>query len=539
MNKVNDFAVKAFYTLYIVAFGIIAFFFFVWQLRKFDASFVLTAISCGIVLCLMAAAYYLISKYINILGKSYYKILPVFSLIYFIVLISIGLNLRYDPMFDLSAVYNNAIEFATKGSFATQDYNTASKDYFYYFPNNIGGVYFFSFFFSVAHFLGFNDYFAVAVISNSLLITTTFYLCVLITKRLYGVKASFMFLAALLFMPALWHSGAVFYTDFLSIIFPFTSLYLYLRIINYDSSVVCESGINSFANSNKFEVRDKTAKKNNDVNLNVKKILLIIFLSAVVALGSLVKFTTVIMPIAILIICLLSKRYKAFFAIAISCAIAMLLANAIMSNSSEKFLDEEISYQLNTPYTHWVMMGLKGIGRYNGEDYTFTRSFTDIELRNQSINEEIFDRIYNLGPVGLGKLWLEKTNIFMTDGTFGMSDFLNNGPANTNFMHKYVIYHSEYYSLYKSYCDGAYLAMQLLCLLACLAFLLKKNNDAVKIAVYLCAFGGMVFFSAWEVTGRYFTNLMPCIIIGACALFSFSEIINKKTYEIFKKAIKK
>ncbi len=523
MNRITDFAIKSFYILYIAAFGIISFFFFFWQLRKFDASFLLTAISCAFALIAMCLAFWLISKKIKFFCRHYYKILLTFCFLYFIVLVVIGINLRYDPMFDLSAVYNNAIELATKGTFATQDYNTASKDYFYYFPNNIGGVYFLSFFFSIANILGFSDFFVAAVISNSLLIVLTFYLCALITKRIFGAKASFVFLFAILLMPSLLHSGAVFYTDFLSIIFPFSSLYMFLRIINYDNSTE-----NSSAKISKSE----------GLKGVIIKSLLVVLLAAIVALGSLVKFTTVIMPIAILIVSLLLKKYKIVLAIAISCIASIIIANALLANASDEFLNEEISYQLNTPYTHWVMMGLKGIGRYNGEDYIFTRSFTDVELRNQSINEEIFDRIYNLGPLGLGRLWLEKTNVFMTDGTFGMSDFLNNGPVNSNFMHKYVIYHSEYYSLYKSYNDGVYLALQILCVLACLALFLKKDKDAVKMSVYLCAFGGMLFFTAWEVTGRYFTNIMPCIIIGASAIFGICEnnINNaKKSWEKLKK----
>ena len=74
-------------------------------------------------------------------------------------------------------------------------------------------------------------------------------------------------------------------------------------------------------------------------------------------------------------------------------------------------------------------MGAQGNGSYNPADYDFTRSFTDIEERNEALKAEIINRYRELGISGTLELWKEKTIKCFGDGTYALSDFLDDEPV--------------------------------------------------------------------------------------------------------------
>ena len=101
---------------------------------------------------------------------------------------------------------------------------------------------------------------------------------------------------------------------------------------------------------------------------------------------------------------------------------------------------------MNTPLTHWVMMGLNDSSRgaYHPDDYTFTRSFSDPKERNDAILDVIGERIQEQGFDGLTRLFSEKTIKAFGDGTYAISDFLDDGSEARGALHEYVLYDGKY-----------------------------------------------------------------------------------------------
>lgn len=111
-----------------------------------------------------------------------------------------------------------------------------------------------------------------------------------------------------------------------------------------------------------------------------------------ITIGSLNKFTVIIIAIAVGIDLLINRKFKEFTKILVSVVSIMMIFNVTFNlYMYSSHLDRQTANGENTPYNHWVMMGLKGDGVYNPEDYEFTRKYDYDENRNSKINKEIFD----------------------------------------------------------------------------------------------------------------------------------------------------
>ena len=105
-----------------------------------------------------------------------------------------------------------------------------------------------------------------------------------------------------------------------------------------------------------------------------------------ITIGSLNKFTVIIIAIAIGIDLLINRKFKEFTKILVSVVSIMMIFNVTFNlYMYSSHLDRQTAKGENTPYNHWVMMGLKGDGVYNPEDYEFTRKYDYDENRNSKI----------------------------------------------------------------------------------------------------------------------------------------------------------
>ncbi len=494
-KKINNYLTSAFLLFYIFTYFIIFYNYFK-NTTIIDSYSFLTVLSFILNFGLLFLINYIIQKNYSFFDKSYNKILLVFCVIYFIIIVIIGIQLRFTPAFDMSAIYNNAIELVEKSTIATIDYPTTSKDYFYYFPNNLGACYFLAIFFKFANILGITDYFLVGIIVNSALISLTIYFSSKILSIIFSTKEAILVLVFFIIMPAFLFGSATFYTDFLSIFFPIISFYIYLKFIN--------------------------AKNNKS------KILLAVLFSILLSIGTLIKFTSIIIFIAIIIFSILNKSAKNTFIITTFGITFLIFITSTFSLITSTKLDEDLSYKYSTPYTHWIMMGLNGNGRYNPSDFDFTRSFSNIDERNDAINDEILRRIDDLGISGLLNLWENKMEVIFSDGTLGASDFLDDNPVNTSVFHNFILYQSPNFNIYKAWCDGAFLLIIFLGILKSLILLFTKDFDNPIIIALITATGAMLFFFMWETSNRYITNFVPILILSAVSVFNIKSNLIKK-----------
>jgi|AGTN01.3.fsa_nt_gi 4-amino-4-deoxy-L-arabinose transferase and related glycosyltransferases of PMT family len=338
--------------------------------------------------------------------------------------------------------------------------------------------------FKVASLFGITDYYAIAMITNALLLTTTALMAALICKRLFGITQSVMALVCILLSPPFYFMAPVFYTDSLSMVFPVLVIYLYLKYA------------------------DSTTHKN--------RVIFAMLMGLSCGVGMLVKFTVVIALVAVIIHHMLTNRMISSLritAISAACVTAVLLSfNAYFYSAH---LDRACVEELEVPYSHWIMMGLEGNGRYNPSDYEFTLSFDDKEEQKAAISDRIKERIKDRGLLGMLSLFYEKGIIIFGDGTYAQSDFLDDNPANDTALHSYILYDGEHYQTYQYLCSGVRFTLQLLMLISAYGTLLQRKGTYENMLPLLCMFGVMLFFMIWEVTGRYSTNFIPMTVIAA------------------------
>lgn len=444
----------------------------------------------GTALCL--AGLVLVFRYImglkNITEHKYRLILLIFCVCMFIIQIITGKILEFEPAFDMGAIYDGALEWAETGSFGSH------YEYYYWFPNNLGAMVFLYLFFKPMSLFGVKSFFMAGVVINSIMSVCTMAVVSLICKRRsinHGLFALAIFAACLPF----YIIGTTFYTDAMSMLFPVLIYYLYLRS------------------------KDEPERK--------RRVILYILAAAAAAIGIQIKFTVIIAVIAIIIDMLFNCEPKRTITAAV-CFTVIISAVSLSVNGIiyGGHLSREKAKENNTPYTHWIMMGLHGGGLYNGDDYNFTRSFDDTKVRNAEIRKEISETIKELKYKGVFKLYLNKLTRDFGDGTYGLSDFLDEPHEKDTWLHEHVLYNGKKYSGYTHYCTSLQTALLIFCLLGAYGALTgKRENAGAEAAPYISIFGIMLFLMIWEANRRYFSNFVPMIFV--CAVFS-ADCISKK-----------
>lgn len=496
-SAVSSFFIKAFLILFCVIF-IIIFVSVVFFNNEYKLSPLILVLFIAFNITGMLVIYRILYKHALSVEKHYRLIVASGLILLFVVNIVMGRVLRFSPIFDLGAVFTGAKNWSTSGTFIDSMNTTCCKNYFYYFPNNLGGMAFLYLAFKTASMFGAVDYFAIATAANALLLTATVLLTVLICKRLFGVTQSIMALIYILLSPPFYMIAPVFYTDSLSMIFPVLVVYLYLKY--YDSE-------------NK-----------------ARKLFLACMIGLCCALGMLIKFTVVIALVAIIVHHIFTKGIVRSVPIAALSAIVIAIAFTLFNTYFySAHLDKAKAEKLNIPHSHWVMMGLGGNGRYNGHDLEFTLSFDDKDEQRAAINNRIKKRINSRGFLGMMSLFLNKGIIIFGDGTYALSDFLDDNPAKDTTLHSFVLYDGEHYKLYLYTCSGTYFSILLLMLASAYGALIRKKQAQKNMLPLLCVFGIMLFLMIWEVTGRYVVNFIPLIIISAASGIHFlMKILCKK-----------
>lgn len=340
--------------------------------------------------------------------------------------------------------------------------------------------------FKIASLFGIKDFFAVGIIVNSALITGTAVIVSLICEKIAGSKTALMSLILVLLCFPFYFMGAAFYTDSLSLIFPVLFYYLYLCL------------------------KDENDKK--------KQIIYLVTMGVSLTIGMMIKFTVVIVLIAVVIDAFLCIPWKkALLILVVSLAFYGVAVSIYNHNIYKNYISDEQYQNLKTPYWHWIMMGLQNNGYYNPEDYEYTRSY-DVNERSAACRKKAMERIKELGVSGLFKLWTNKAVICFGDGTYALSDFLDDTPANETGIHNYILYAGKNYSQYQSFSTGVLIVLYLLAIVGAVRNIIGKvkyRESILPTAPRLAMLGILCFLILWETSGRYFTNYVPILIVCA------------------------
>lgn len=387
---------------------------------------------------------------------------------------------RYTPVWDPDAVFTGAQSWLAGSltSVSTPTYDAAT--YFYYFPNNLGATLVLRTWFALT---GSMDPYLSACTLNCIVSSMMIVCLACAARELSGRRGGILALVMLVCTLPIWFSCAAFYTDFLSIGFPVGALFAALK-----------------------------AEKAEDIRI---KILFWISSGLLAAIGAMIKITVLILPIGVVLWQLLRGRWKD--ALGLTLAVALLFGTGQLVLQKSVYpdqLDPERAAQMNTPIQHWIMMGLRGDGYYNPEDYAFTRSFSDKQECRAALNAQIGTRIREYGVVGFFKHIFRKMGICMSDGTLMLSDYYDDYPVAADWLQSLLLPGGDAYANWRTICNGVHMAQMALALLGAIKAFKREEKDMAG-AMYLSLFGLLVFLSMWETSKRYWINFLPILILCA------------------------
>lgn len=455
-------------------------------------------LSAPIIAGLLVLFFRAAGKWEDLLTRRYFLLLILYAICMLSVQIGLSTLLRYHPMYDIEAIYQNALQWVDTGTFGTYSSETSAVGYLYYYPNNLGGMALLAAVFKVCRLLRIEDTFLAASVFNSLLIVSTICLTSLIAKRLWGVKQAVTVLLLYLLSLPFFFAAPVFYTDFLSILFPVLAFYLFVR-------------------------------QQQGPQTPVRSICLWAAVALAAAVGMLVKFTVVIVLAACLVWLLCSQKWKqaALFALTAGLVTAVVLFS-FNHYMYAVHLDKNRAEQQNMPYSHWVMMGLSETGTYNEPDLKFARFIDDPKERSAAIQGEIQTRLKQLGLGGVFRLYWEKGARVFGDGTFELDHFLQYDPIQPNLLHGFLLKGGTYYPVYRFACNSVFTAILLLAVCYAWYACFFKRKIGGCMVPQLCMFGILLFLMVWEANSRYIINFLPMVLLSALPGISVLSSFDKR-----------
>jgi len=409
----------------------------------------------------------IIKKIINKLSnKTINYLIILISIIILLLQIFSSINFKVISNWDFSIVYKEAISF--------QKYITFSSGYFSNYPNNIPllilleNVFLIFKFFNITNYLEIGNYFNMMMIDLSILFT-----CLLVNKIYDKKKVLFTLILYLLLSP-IYLYVPIFYTDTITMIFPVLLLYIYNRFISLEDN-----------------------KK--------KKILLILFI-IIAYIGIELKFTVIIMVIALIIFSLIKYKFNIVknsinILIVVSTICLLIITKNIFYI---KYINSDIDNNDKIPYTHWVAMGLTDNGGYNASDAVYAEYMKDFDKeRNEEINiikeriKEYIDNktIYSFINRKLTYTW--------GDGTYYAPVKLLREPINKGVYHE-ILKSKELYYI----CTSYHLLLLIMMIMSCF----NRKND-INMIGKISLIGLVLFLLIWETRSRYLVNYIPIIIL--------------------------
>ena len=424
-------------------------------------------------------------------ARAGYRVLFLFIVAAAALQLLIGYRLRFTPMWDFDAIFNGGAIWAETGSlYAESYYHGNYAEYFAMFQNQYGGLFVFRFIFGICRLFGSNHYDTAALVYNVAMIQVMVFAVYYAAVRLRGVRGGVFSLFLMGVFPPFYIMGAVYYTDALSMPFAAATFALYLRA-------------------------------RGEANLK-KKVLLFSLCGLAAAFGAAVKFTVMIVLIAVVIECFLEKGMP--IAKRAACVAAAGLTAILCISGLNAYIDSKLAPELidqrRIPKTHWIMMGLQGDGTYNPGDYAFTMSIPDLKTRSEETARVAWERAGELGAGGLLSLFCKKIAVNFGDGTFNMAMFLDDGPVHQSSLHEVVLSGGKYFDIYAHISTGYICAVFAAMLYGTVKIIRKRQLDeyvTFSVVPFLSLFGLLLFSLIWESASKMPFCFFPILVIGAVA----------------------
>jgi hypothetical protein len=257
-------------------------------------------------------------------------------------------------------------------------------------------------------------------------------------------------------------------------------------------------------------------------------------------LGGQIKMTVYIALIAAAIVWAFSLRpVRAALCVLLCAAVVSLGTAGVHGVVLSRIVRPDMYRQHNTPFIHWVMMSIptadNPYGGYTG-DYGITWGMMEDGAPREEIMDSIFsrmkDRIYTLRyPNRLAAAAMRKNAAYIGDGTFGMTEMLDDNPVRENIVSSLVLEGRPGYPVYSAVCSGIFAAHLMLCALGCLRDIRRRDLRAALLQV--AAFGAMLFLMLWEARSRYIFSFTPVFLLLSAAYLTREEMPRTELRERF------
>ena len=429
------------------------------------------------------------------------RAVPAYLAALFAVQVFLGYMMEYTPLGDNLMLFYGPKMLALEGSFEN---NPDFGLYLARYSNQWGFFLMMTGAFKLLHALGVTHFFFAFVVILAALHTVGFASLLRTAKRICGEKGQLAMIAILMCCKPMWLGASVLYTDTFSMPFVLLALEAALAAAHAESA---------------------------------KRQIGYALLCAVLALiGGQIKMTAAIVLMAAVIVWAMKMKPMRAAVCALLCGAVFLCGNAAVKKTMlNHVVDPAVHAQQHTPAIHWIMMSIPtGDNPYglNTGDYGITWGMMDAGASRSEVMDSIYtrmkDRIYTLRyPNRLVAAALRKNASALCDGTFGMTEMLDDKPIRENIVSSFVLEGRPYYGFYGAVTTGMYLACMLLALVGCVRDIRKRD---VRLAlVYIAMFGMMLFLMIWEARSRYLLSFVPLMLLlaGACV----SNLPGRKKHE--------
>ncbi len=400
----------------------------------------------------------------------------------FLIQLYVGYKLRNYPVTDVEILNKYILDFAKTGNFdLIQSEYSKGNVYLVRYPNNLAITFLMSFISRIAYIIfGYVPRF-LSVIVNCIAINLGILFTVLIAQKLLGNKTGFYTLGLCGAFPPFYTYTAFCYTDSLSLPLLTGGIYFLLLALKNDKKI--------------------------------KLYVYAIISGIIVFLGLKMKASVVFIIIDAVIYCLLKLDFKRFASVTLALIIGFIGSGAIYGTTvdSMHLATKEQINESRYPYTHWIMMGLKGKGGYHSKDSQYTASFPNIQEKTQANLKEIKNRIKQKGINGL--IYHTGIKVLWTwgDGTYFINHHIEN-PVQKNFLHSIVLERGKYHNVFYAYSSIFHLMLLFFMLMSIIKGL---KNPTPTFSTFLkgLVFTIFLFLIIWETRSRYLFNFTPVFIL--------------------------
>lgn len=497
-NKLSSILNRIFHIVFFVLFGIVFFgiIFSGYENNKIGYSATertYVVIFFIVLLLIFAAVYILLQKYSNhsrlnskpkISDKQ--VVIFIFASVGVLLVLQLlaGYFLQMNPVTDMQYIERYSRDFGATGNFdlIQKDCDNGSV-YLIRYPNNLALVFLLSTVYRLCNLVFGYVPSLVPVIINAFAINVSVLLTVFTARKIFGNrKAIFVLLLCFLFAP-FYTYVPYYYTDSLSLPFCIGAIYLFVVAVNSEKKI--------------------------------QKYILLALSGVLVFLGYKLKGSLIILLAAALIYVFLKMNIKqiACIALAVIAGFGSIFAIYTAAFNSMGIVTKEQSDRYEYPYTHWVMMGLKGLGHYNLKDSNYTNSFESKAKKQEANIKEIKNRIDNFGPDGLTEHIFNKAVWTWEDGTYYISHHIEDCKRE-NILHSFVLTEGKNHLYFFIYSNGFQLLLIFLMLMSILKGCIKPDVNILTLLKGII-FAAFIFFLIWETRSRYLYNFTPLFILVA------------------------